>query len=66
MSELDVTILGTPIVPAAGGAAEWTLNIPNNPFWLGRSIYHQAFTPDPGANGMGLTSSIAGRGIIGR
>ncbi|MCA8943121.1 MAG: vanadium-dependent haloperoxidase [Planctomycetes bacterium] len=63
---LDTNIFATPVVPAAGGTAQWSLNIPDNPFWLGKSLYHQAFTLDLGVNTLGVTSSVAGRGLIGR
>lgn len=63
---LDV---GTPLavlpVPAAGGIAQWALPLPSDPFWLGQSLYYQAFTVDVGANPLGLTSSIAAEAVIG-
>ncbi len=62
---LDVNILGVQIVPATFGTATWEAPMSTDPTWYGVSIYHQAFTPDPGANTLGLTSSIGGQATVG-
>jgi hypothetical protein len=44
-----------------GGAAVWTLGIPNDPLLLGQSLYGQAFVLDPRANQLGAVAGDAGR-----
>jgi hypothetical protein len=48
-----------------GGSALWTLNLPNQPAFLGSRFFNQAATFDPGANPGGVTVSNAGDGTIG-
>ena len=44
----------------------WSVFIPNNPAWLGLSLYHQVVSKDPAANALGATTSNAGIACIGR
>jgi len=62
---LGLNIIATEIVPAAAGAGQWALAIPNNPAWLGQSIYHQAVGFDLPANALGFLTSNLGQGIVG-
>lgn len=49
----------------ASNVASTTLGVPADPSFLGLSIFTQAFSLDPAANGPGLTVSNAGRVRIG-
>lgn len=62
---VDVQILALEFLTAAAGQATWSFAIPNNPVWLGQSIYHQVVTSDPPANPFGITTSNAGRAFVG-
>lgn len=62
---LDMQIITTEIVPALAGEGQWSLAIPNNPIWLGYSIYHQAVGLDLPANTAGLIISHVGNATVG-
>jgi hypothetical protein len=53
------------VVFGGGGSAPWTLNIPNQPVFLGASLFAQAAVVDPGANALGLTMSNAAELLCG-
>ncbi|MEO6597461.1 MAG: vanadium-dependent haloperoxidase, partial [Planctomycetota bacterium] len=62
---LDLGIIDYhPLTPLLGHAT-WSLPIPNDPTWLGQSIYHQAAAADALANPFGWTTSNAGNAIVG-
>jgi hypothetical protein len=54
------------VVVGSGGAATWSLSIPNNPAFTGINFYNQAISIDPAAgNPAGATVSNAGHAIVG-
>ena len=62
---LDLQILINEVVPAVQGEGQWSLAIPNDPIWLGFSIYHQAIGLDPAANAFGFITSNVGNATVG-
>ncbi|HEX5051829.1 MAG TPA: vanadium-dependent haloperoxidase [Planctomycetota bacterium] len=62
---LDVEILLFELLSAPAGGAQWSLAIPNDPSWLGHSIYLQVATADPMANPFGVTTSNALDALVG-
>lgn len=62
---LGLQSIATETLLATAGEAEWSLAIPNNPAWLGQSIYHQAVSVDLAANALGLTTSDLGEARVG-
>ena len=48
------------------GSATLTFNIPSDPTLLRRSFYNQWVLFDAPANSLGLTTSEAGHGVVGR
>ena len=63
---LDVNLYSQVVLPAASGAALWSVPVPNLAQAMGVSLYHQALTLDPGANALGVTASEAADALIGR
>ncbi|MCA8943710.1 MAG: vanadium-dependent haloperoxidase [Planctomycetes bacterium] len=53
-------------VAATNGSALYSLDMPSDPWWLGRSLYHQALAIDLGANALGITTSVSADTRIGR
>ena len=66
---LDTDILSfallAPSLSHGGWIASWSMAIPNDPSWLGQSIYNQVATRDPTANPFGVTTSNAGHAFVG-
>lgn len=52
-------------VPAAGGTATWSWNVPLQASLVGEVLYLQGVTFDPGANPMGLAVSNAATMVVG-
>jgi hypothetical protein len=52
-------------IPASGGTATWTCNVPNLPSLVGQALYLQGISLDPGVNAAGLTMSNAATLVIG-
>lgn len=62
---LGLDIITIEVVPANAGSGQWSLGIPNNPVWLGQSIYHQAVGFDLAANALGYLTSNLGKATVG-
>lgn len=62
---LGMQIISNETLPANAGDGQWSLAIPNNPAWLGQSIYHQAVGLDLAANALGLLTSNLGEALVG-
>ncbi|HEU4418942.1 MAG TPA: hypothetical protein VFT55_08385 [Planctomycetota bacterium] len=52
-------------LPASGGTATWTCNVPNLPSLVGQAFYLQGISFDPGVNAVGLTVSNAATLVVG-
>ncbi|HEX6810153.1 MAG TPA: hypothetical protein VF384_00895 [Planctomycetota bacterium] len=53
------------VVPASGGTATWTWDVPALPGLVGQALYVQGVSWDPGVNALGLTMSNAATLVIG-
>lgn len=52
-------------VPASGGTATWSWNVPAQSIFLGTTFYLQGVGWDPGVNALGLTMSNAATMVVG-
>jgi hypothetical protein len=62
---LDLNIIANETLPAVAGVGQWSFSVPNNPVWIGQTIYHQAVGIDLAANALGLTTSNVGAAKVG-
>ncbi len=62
---LGLLIISNETAAANAGVGQWSLAIPNNPVWLGQSIYHQAVGLDLAANALGFLTSDLGHALVG-
>jgi hypothetical protein len=53
------------VLPASGGAATWTWQVPAAPRLFGLSFYQQGLSLDPAANPAGIVASNAATGTLG-
>ncbi|MFN3244194.1 MAG: vanadium-dependent haloperoxidase [Planctomycetota bacterium] len=63
--ELGLDMIVLEVVPQTAGSGQWALPIPNDPLWLGQSVWHQAVGFDVAANPRGFITSNTGEGAVG-
>ena len=53
------------VLPASGGAATWSWNVPSQSVFLGATFHLQGVAWDPGVNSLGLVTSNAATLVVG-